>query len=118
MNPFGDDELGRRSGVSFGDTVRVRDTPVTRAAGFAGQTGTIYGHATPSLGLGIGVVGDPVDDIAVNVNFGGDANDSVWLTPNLVVLVDRNVGADLQIGSRRFIKAADGTWEPDDQSES
>lgn len=42
--------------ISFGDRVRVRQTPATRAAGVAGLVGEVYGETTPSV-TGIKVTG-------------------------------------------------------------
>jgi hypothetical protein len=68
--------------LEFGDRVRIRVGPVTETAGFAGRVGQVHGWTTPSMGyLDEVVVGDPLDDVAVNVNFG---DESAWFATDQV----------------------------------
>ena len=102
--------LTLQSGVGMGDAARVRVTPVTAAAGIAGRVGTIHGHTTPSHGYVDDILGDPVDDVAVNVYF-DDTKASVWLTPDLVEFIDHQSGTTIKIGDQEFVRVADGGWE-------
>ena len=51
---------------AFGDRVRIKETPETRASGVAGLEGDVYGFTTPSV-TAIEVVGGSPDDFAINV---------------------------------------------------
>ncbi|MEO8752620.1 MAG: hypothetical protein ABI624_08075 [Casimicrobiaceae bacterium] len=51
---------------SFGDRVRVKESPETIAAGIAGMEGDVRGFTTPSI-TGITVIGGAPDDQAINV---------------------------------------------------
>jgi hypothetical protein len=107
--PF-DDPLTRRAAVEFGDRVSIRSTPVTVASGIAGGVGLVQGHTTPSLGYVQDVVGDPTDDVAINVRF--DDSD-VWIVPELVEFVDHAPGTTMTVGKTRLVRRANGSWEPD-----
>ena len=95
----------------FGDLVRVRTAPATQAAGFAERTGTVHGWTTPSLGYAEGVIGDPIDDVAIAVHFGDD-KPAVWFTPDLIEVVDHQPGITMSIGGHEFVRNADGGWDP------
>jgi hypothetical protein len=96
----------------FGDRVRVRTFPATVDAGIAEQSGVVMGWTTPSLGYATEIVGDPVEDVAISVQLTG-REDAVWLTPDLIEVLDRGEGTSIVIGTRRFVRASDGTWQPE-----
>ena len=82
--------------VPFGnwfDTVRVRVTPETEAAGLAGCKGQVYGESVPSSS-GIAhddIIGELTEDYAVNVYFVGLGKD-YWFTRDLLEFVDHAPG--------------------------
>lgn len=68
--------------MSMFDTVRIRETPVTLAAGYNSANGVVFGVTTVSL-TQVDVIGEAEDDCALNVDFGG-ALPSAWFQPSLV----------------------------------
>jgi hypothetical protein len=91
------------------DNVVVRDTPATAAEGIAGLTGQVYGVTTPSS-TGIDFLGDHSADCAVCVRIDGLKRE-VWLSPDLVELVDHAPGTTVQIGNGpELVRGADDTW--------
>jgi hypothetical protein len=96
----------------FGDSVRVRATPQTEAAGYAGRTGQVMGSTEPSE-TGVPVIGDAADDYALAVSFDG-ADEEVWFAPELLELVDHGAGMEITLGagsSRKWVRNADGGWD-------
>jgi hypothetical protein len=91
----------------LGDIVAIVSSEETVAAGFAGRRGTCYGFTTPSV-TGVEVIGAADDDYALNVGF--DDGTSAWFHPSLVTFVDVNAGQVAVVGSKRFVRAADGEW--------
>ena len=69
------------------DAVRIRSTPVTQAAGYGGAEGVVFGVTTVSLAK-VEVIGEPEDDCALNVDFGG-ALPGAWFQPSLVEVTDQ-----------------------------
>jgi hypothetical protein len=78
--------------VSFGDKVRVRATPETKAKGIAGLVGLVYGETTPTV-TGVVAIGELLDDYAVNVHFDGNS-ETFWFAPELLEFVDDPGGAE------------------------
>ena len=97
--------------ISFGDNVRVRETPVTQAAGVAGLTGPVYGETTPSV-TGVEVIGESDGDYAINVHF-EERGEALWLAPDLLELVDHGVGAEITIDGvgKKWTRTESGEWE-------
>jgi hypothetical protein len=97
--------------ISFGDTVRVRHTEATRAAGVAGLTGPVYGETTPSV-TGVDVIGEVTGDYAINVYF-KDREESLWFAPDLLEFVDHGVGAEITINgvNKKWTRTESGEWE-------
>lgn len=96
----------------FGDNVRVRATPETEAAGYAGRTGQVMGSTEPSE-TGVEVIGDAADDYALVVSFDG-ADDEVWFAAELLELVDHGAGAEITLGAdsgKKWVRNADGGWD-------
>lgn len=94
--------------ISFGDTVRVVTTPLTTAHGLAGLVGQVYGETCPSI-TGCDVVGEIVDDYAVNVQLEGRP-DSLWFSSALLEFVDHNAGAEVVVADKRWVRSASGEW--------
>ena len=94
---------------SIGDHVRVADTSVTRAAGYAGRSGTVYGFTTPSI-TGVAVIGDTGEDIVISVEF--DGSEEAWFAPGCLTLIDHGARSTMSIGDKHFVRTADGEWLP------
>ena len=92
----------------MGDNVRIRATEDTERSGHARRVGTCYGFTTPSVTL-VAVIGGSQRDLAYNVGFEGS---DAWFAPELVEVVDRAEGSEIRIGHRRFVRSADGEWDP------
>jgi hypothetical protein len=98
------------SNIGFGDNVRVRPTPETKALGVAGQVGQVYGETTPSI-TGVVVVGQPVGDCALNVHFDG-RTDTLWFAPELLELVDHAAGTEIRLEGvpKTWTRCSSGEW--------
>jgi len=104
--------------AGFGDNVAIRSTEDTRAAGYAGLRGVVYGLTTPSV-TGVEVIGEPVDDRALNVRF-DDLGKDAWFATHLVELIDYNPGMEIRLEGVpvRWVRAADGSWLEESTLES
>jgi hypothetical protein len=96
--------------ISFGDSVRIRVTPLTESLGYAGRTGTCYGFTTPSV-TGVEVIAGLATDFAFNVHFEEKDVEDAWFSPELVEYLDHAAGTTASIGDHRFIRT-DGQWVP------
>jgi hypothetical protein len=95
--------------IAFGDNVRIVDAEPTRRSGHANMVGVCLGLTTPSA-TRVDVVGEAIDDVALNVHFDSDEIPDAWFAPVLVSLVDHAVGSQATVGSHSFVKTADGDW--------
>lgn len=97
--------------ISFGDNVRIRKTQVTRTAGVAGLTGTVYGETTPSV-TNIDVIGDLKEDYAIDVYF-AERSESLWFTPELIELMDHGAGSVATISdvNKTWTRTESGEWD-------
>ena len=91
----------------MGDHVRIADTPETVPSGHAGREGTCYGFTTPSV-TGVQVIGQGSEDYALNVGF--EDGTTAWFGRTLVEFLDVSAGMAIEIGGRRFVRAANGEW--------
>ncbi len=96
----------------FGDTVCICRTPLTESLRLAGRRGVVYGETTPSV-TGVDVIGGAERDYAIAVNFDGKS-ESIWFAPDLVEFVDHGAGQEMRVGSRQFVRDANGEWKPAD----
>lgn len=96
--------------ISFGDTVRVRATTVTKDAGLSDLVGTACGETTPSV-TGVDVIGEPEADYAINVYF-ENKGAGVWFDPRLLQFVDHGAGAEFKIEgvAQKWVRSEDGEW--------
>ena len=111
-DPFGKSQLSdtlRELPVSFGDNVRIVESPLTKELGISGLTGQVYGETTPSVS-GVEVIGELQSDAAVNVYI-EELEKDYWLTPSLVELIDHAPGTTISIGDRELIRTEDGEWK-------
>jgi hypothetical protein len=94
----------------FGDNVRVRSTPATKAGGYAGLAGQVHGSTVASCG-GVTVIGEPVDDVALNVYF-EDRNEDAWFAPALLEFIDHAPGTEIRLEGvpKTWMRAASGEW--------
>jgi hypothetical protein len=96
------------SEISFGDHVRVHQTPETESLGLAGRLGQVHGHTTPSV-TGVIVVGDDGGDYAIAVFFEGSAQ-AVWFAPRLLEFVDHAAGTEIRVGDHVAVRDSNGNW--------
>lgn len=75
---------------TFGNKVRIKNSPETEEKGLAGMTGEIYGQTTPSM-MDLEIIGNPREDYAVNVYF-DDTKESFWFDPDLIEHLDDGQG--------------------------
>ncbi len=93
---------------SFGDRVRIKETPETEAAGIAGLEGDIYGITMPSV-TNVEVIGGAPKDCALNVLL-ENRKATVWVRPDLVEVLHHNPGMEIVLGKVRTVRQADGSW--------
>lgn len=89
------------------DAARIRSTLTTEEAGYAGAEGTVYGITTVSI-TGVVVIGEPEEDVAVNVDF-DERPPSAWFQPSLVEVTGKPAST-LTIGESRLEREDDGDW--------
>jgi hypothetical protein len=96
--------------ISFGDTVRVLATSVTRNAGYADLVGTVYGETQPSV-TGVEVIGDLEGDHAINVHF-KETDAGVWFDPRLLQFVDHGAGQEITLDGvdKKWVRNESGEW--------
>lgn len=94
---------------AFGDTVRIRVSPVTVARNLAGLSGTVYGETTPSA-TGVDVIGDEGADYAIKVGI-ESTGEALWFAPHLIEFVDHAAGTEIRIGDHHLVRQPDGEWK-------
>jgi hypothetical protein len=106
------DEPFEHRDITFGDTVRVKATPETEAAGLAGLTGEVCGQSVPSISGASPIIGPMNEDYAVNVFF-ADRDEAHWFVEQLLEFVDHTPGAELRLDgvAGQWVRDADGKWE-------
>lgn len=95
--------------ISFGDTVRIKNNPLTQSLGLAEKIGVVYGQTTPSA-TNVEVIGELKEDFAVNVHF-DDLNKSFWFVEDLLEFVDHGAGTEATIGETSFKRDKNGEWK-------
>lgn len=95
--------------VGFGDKVRIAEAEETVASGHAGLVGDCFGMTTPSA-TDVDLIGDAIDDVALNVNFGSEGIPDAWFAPELVLLVEHPEGARAVVGTQAFVMDSTGDW--------
>jgi hypothetical protein len=94
--------------ISFGDNVRVRDTPLTRARALADLTGVVHGHTTPSV-TQVEVIGDLLSDFAIAVHI-ERLGAPLWFAAELLEFINHGAGTVITIGTHKLIRQADSSW--------
>ena len=95
--------------IGFGDTVKVRATPLTEELGLAGLVGQVYGETTPSV-TNVEVIGSLSDDYAINVQV-NERDETCWFAPDLLEFVDHAAGTEMVVGNAKAVRREDGSWE-------
>ena len=89
------------------DSAKVKSTTITEAAGYAGAEGTIYGVTTVSVTC-VEVIGEPEDDVAINVDFDGRLP-TAWFQPSLIEVTGQPA-TKISIGPGRTERSEGGEW--------
>lgn len=99
---------------SFGNKVKIKDSPETREKGLAGKVGDVYGQTTPSM-MDFEIIGTPKDDFAVNVYF-DDLQTSYWFDADLLETIDDGQGSVITLDGvdKKWIKGENGQWIEED----
>jgi hypothetical protein len=95
---------------SFGNKVKIKDSPETQEKGLAGKVGEVYGQTTPSM-MDFEIIGTPKDDFAVNVYF-EDLKDSYWFDADLLETIDDGQGSVITLDGvdKKWTKGQNGHW--------
>ena len=101
--------MNEPTNISFGDTVRIKNNPLTNRLNLAGKIGVVYGQTTPSV-TNVEVIGALKYDYAVNVHF-DDLHKSFWFIEELLEFVDHGAGTEASIGNTSFVRSKNGEWE-------
>ncbi len=95
--------------LSFGDNVKILAAPETDALSISGKQGQVYGETTPSVSS-VEVIGELTEDYAINVSIEG-LDETFWFAPHLLEFIDHGEGMTLEIGNRKAVRRADGSWD-------
>jgi hypothetical protein len=97
--------------ISFGDNVRVLETPATQAVGVAGLAGQVYGWTTPSV-TGVNVIGELKEDYAINVYF-EERGEELWFASDQLELLDHAPGTEITLEGvdKKWLRNEAGEWE-------
>lgn len=95
---------------SFGNKVKIRDSPETQEKGLAGKIGEVRGQTTPSM-MDFEIIGTPKDDFAVNVYF-DDLDTSYWFDAELLETIDDGQGTVITLDgvNNKWTKGQNGEW--------
>lgn len=93
---------------SFGDNVRIRETPLTQKLNLSGLAGTVDGETTPSV-TGVEAIGEVKGDFAVSVMIEA-RGEALWFASELVEFVNHVPGTEIKIGSRQLVRDSKGDW--------
>ena len=105
-------EAGLQQAITSLDTVRVRATEETRAAGLAGLAGTMYGVTVP-VKSGQGVLLTPPIGQGMGVRF-EELDRTIFLPPDVLELADHGPGRTQRLetmqGWRSWVRLESGEW--------
>ncbi len=95
---------------SFGNKVKIKNTPETVSKGLADKTGQVYGHTTPTV-TGVEVIGKTDKDFALNIHF-DDLNESFWFDEGLIQQLDNGEGTEMTLDGidKKWTKYSSGNW--------
>lgn len=94
--------------IEFGDHVRFVDNEVTREAEVALKEGKCMGYTTPSMSH-IEFIGETEVDYAISIEL--EDGELIWTTQDLVEFLHHGEGQVMEIGNKRAIRRADGSWK-------
>ena len=96
---------------TFGDLVKVKSSKETIELNLANKTGEIFGETTPSI-TEVEVIGDVIDDYAINVFF-EELDEGYWFTQDLLEPIEGDPDREIEItvGNHTLTKNKDGSWE-------
>jgi hypothetical protein len=103
--------------AGFADRVRIKETEETSRLGLAGREGQVFGWTTPSI-TGVSVIGSPVEDVAINVDF-DDLGESFWFAEELTEIVGHGAGTVVSLDGQdvEWVRLPNGDWEERARSE-
>lgn len=98
---------------AFGAKVKVLSSEATDKLALTGLEGTIYGYSDPS-GMHLSsediIVGEPDLNYAIfSVGF-ETLDDTYWLSPHLLEIVDALPPLDMKIGDKHIKRDESGVW--------
>ena len=106
-------DTGAEQPITFGDTVRVRSTEETEAAGLAGLVGRVFGETIPSMS-GEEVVLTPGMDYAIGVHF-DELERMLFLPHDVLEFIDHGPNQSQQIKTERglatWVRLESGEWK-------
>ena len=99
------------SKITFGDRVRVRQTPEAEALGLAGLEGDIYGETTPSV-INVAVIGLKNEDHALNVFF-AEKKGEYWFSEDQLEFLHHSPGTVITLDGvdKKLVRSSSGAWE-------
>ena len=97
--------------ITFGDKVRVRNTPDADAAGVANLEGDVFGFTTPSV-TSVSVIGSKSGDYALNVSF-EEKKGEFWFAEDQLEFVSHSAGTKITVGTEGFVRSESGEWIAD-----
>lgn len=99
---------------SFGNKVRIKESPATKEKGLASKIGEVHGQTTPSM-MDYEIVGTPKEDMAVAVYF-DDLQTAYWFDPDLLETIDDGEGSVITLDgiNKKWTKGKNGQWIEED----
>lgn len=111
-------DAGAEQPITFMDTVRVRATEETQAAGIAGLVGIVYGDTIPSKS-GQDVLLTPAIDYAVGVHL-DELDRTVFLPRDVLEFIDHGLGRELRLKTRQgwasWVRLENAEWRQVEES--
>jgi len=101
--------------ITMYDRVRIKSTHLTREKKIDGVVCVVYGFTTPSNPQNRQAVGEIIgegslEDRAYMVHI-EEIDQSIWIAPYLLEVVDHNPNVEVTIGSKRLVRLASGEWK-------
>lgn len=103
---------------SFGNKVKIKNSPETETKDLAGKIGEIYGHTTPTV-TGVEVIGQTDKDFALNIYF-DDLKESFWFDESLIEQLDNGAGTEMTLDGidKKWTKDSNGNWIEENLAEN
>ncbi|MBN1469397.1 MAG: hypothetical protein JXM74_10410 [Fusobacteriaceae bacterium] len=100
--------MNYKTNISFGDTVRIISTDLTKKFNINDKIGQVYGETIPSI-TNVKVIGNNNDDFAFNIQI-DDCNE-YWISPDLLEFINHTSGTEINIGSYSATRTVSGEWK-------